>query len=221
MADLITLAEYRTFVGTDPTDTRDDNKISARIPAVTQAIRSFTERDFGSGNVTETRTYEYDGSGYLDIDDASAISQVTIPYDTGDVILDADEWIPKPERRDDAPVYNYLLLPAYVGAGLGSPEMGFTRNFDVYYRERRFRPLTAKIEVTATWGWPVIPEDVKVAAYWTLRDWMERDSGEGLASEAIEGYARSWARAGGEVTNVLAIPSRARDILVNYAKVAV
>lgn len=219
--DLVTLAEYRIAAGIDPTDTRDDARISMWIPFVSQAIRSFTERDFGAMTVTEQREFEYDGSGYLDIDDAAGIQQVAVSYPGGapDVILDTDEWTAKPQRRDDAPVYYYIELPSYVGAVGGSPEMGFGRNLDVYYRERRNWGLPRTVKVTATWGWPVIPGDIKMAAIWTLQEWMARPSGEGLTAEAIEGWSRTWGVRGGGAAAALAIPQRARDILVNYAKV--
>lgn len=217
MADLLTLAEYRALAGYETSDTSDDGKISQRLDAVSQAIRAFTERDFGASSVTEQRTYEYDGSGYLDIDDAATISAVAATYGGTDVVLDSEMWQPKPERRDDAPIYQYILLPPFLGGSLQSPEMGFARNLDVYYREHRVWGFPSKIKVTATWGWPVIPSDVKLAAYWTLREWLERDSGEGLQAEAIEGWSRSWGRSG-EVAVAMAIPPRARDILANYAK---
>lgn len=222
MADLVTLSEYRTASGVDATDTRNDAKITFWIPMVSQAIRSFTERDFGSSIVTEERTYEYDSSGYLDIDDAATITQVVFAYpNAADIILTADEWRPKPERRDDSPVYQYVLLPGYVGQTYGSPEMGFKSNLDVYYSERGTRGLPYRAKVTATWGWSVIPSDVKMAAIWTLQEWDSRPSGEAVTSEAIEGWSRSWGGKGSASAAAMAIPARARDILVNYARVAV
>lgn len=217
MADILTLNEYRAFAGYDPTDTSDDTKVTARLSAVSQAIRAFTERDFGASSVTEQRTYEYDGSGYLDIDDAATIIDVAVSNGGTDVALDSNMWQPKPERRDDAPIYQYILLPPFLGASLQSPEMGFARNLDVYFREHQIWGFPTKVKVNATWGWPVIPEDVKLAAYWTLREWLERDDGEGLQAEAIEGWSRSWGRSG-EVAVAMAIPPRARDILANYSK---
>lgn len=221
MADLITLAEYRTAAGIDPTDTRDDAQIAAWIPWASQAIRSFTERDFGAPTITEARTFEYDGSGYLDIDDAAAITTVELVYPASvpSVTLDAEDWQPKPERRDDAPVYTFILMPGYVGHTVGSPEMGFTRNLDLYARERGRWAISNKVRVTGTWGWPVVPGDVKLATMWTLQEWASRPTGEGVTAEAIEGWSRSWGGRGGQATAALAIPARARDILANYAKI--
>jgi len=217
MADLLTLAEYRAAAGIDATDTRDDAKFSVWLPMVSAAIRNFTERDFGAPIVTESRTYEYDGSGFLDIDDASEITAVSVTYPLSEspTFLDEWSWAAKPPRRDDAPVYYYLEL--YGGSVFGSPEMGFTRNLDVYAREYTGHVRTSRMTVTGTWGWPVVPADVKMAAVWTLQEWMARPSGDALTSEAIEGWSRSW---GGRMNGgvALAIPARARDILIGYAK---
>jgi hypothetical protein len=218
-ADLLTLSEYRTAVGTSPTDTRDDTRIAQWIPWASQAIRSFTERDFGAPTITEERTFEYDGSGYLDIDDAAGITSVSLVYsNTQDVLLSVDDWSPKPERRDDAPVYQYILLPP-MGGTWSDGEMGFARNLDVYMREHGGRATAPKVKVFGTWGWPDIPGDIKMAMVWTLQEWISRPSGESVTSEAIEGWSRSWGGRGGVATASLAIPQRARDILVNYAKV--
>jgi hypothetical protein len=135
------------------------------------------------------------------------------------------QWSPQPARRDDAPVYTHLELYGVGRTGHVSPEMGFNRNLDVYFREHRMATMPTIIKVVATWGWPVVPVDVKQAAIWTINEWMDKDDeGEGLTSEAIAGYARSWASGGNGGDGVhygLAIPSRARDVLANYAKLEV
>lgn len=221
MADIITLNELRTARGDAASNTSNDSRYTWMIPVASQMIRTFTGRDFGAPQLTETRPFVYDGSGFLDIDDASAISEVAIPPygGVGDrLVLDAAQWIAMPPRRDDAPVFWYLLIPMLNTAYGFSPEMGFNRNLDVYYRENRLPVVPQTVEVTATWGWPSVPVDVKQAAVWVIEDWLGRDSGEGLSSEAIAGYARSWARGTQEAPMGLAIPGRARDVLAAYEK---
>jgi hypothetical protein len=218
MADLVTLTEVKEILGRDPLDTRDDAKFTALIPMVSAAIRAYTERDFGSAVVTEERIFPYDGSGYLDVDDAASISEIrlVVPNST-DVIL--SDWTAMPARRDDAPVFNYVLIGPR-NYFLGSPEMGFTRNLDVYYAERGYGySAPSMVKVTGTWGWPIVPPDVKLAAVWTLQDWTSKAAAEGLTAEAIEGYSRSWgSRSTGGVSASVAIPQRVRDLLAAYAK---
>jgi len=220
-APLITLAELRLGLGIDPTDTRNDTKYDAWISYVTDAIKSFTERDFGAPTVTEIRTFEYDGSGFLDIDDASAITDVTLSFPTGtDVLLPTTDWIAKPQRRDDSPVYSYINLPCWAGQGYGSPEMGFMYNLDVYVRDHPYGVWSPTVKVTATWGWPVVPGDVKQAAIWTIEEWEARSSGEGVSAEAIAGWSRSWGSKSG-ATSAMALSSRAMDLLARYTKMNV
>lgn len=216
MPALVTLNDYKAFVGIPASNTQYDAQISAIIPVVSDALLTYTGRDFAAPLVTETRTYEYDGSGYLDIDDAAAVTEVAMTWpNSSPLVLTTDQWRAMPQRRDDSPVYYYILMPGFYGGIDG--EMGFTYNLDVLMREGRFMGLPPLVDVTAQWGWPVVPESVKLAAYWTLAEWIGRES-EGLTSESIESYARSWQRAGGGLAAAPAIPSRALDLLAYWIK---
>ena len=220
MADLLSLSEAKTGLGIAATDTSQDSSLSQLLPMVTQAIRSETARDFGLPVVTETRTFEYDGSGYLDIDDATAITAVAVVA-TGypSVALDftLGQYRPMPPLRVDSLVYYYIVL--FDGVGF-SPEMGFMQNLDRYYTEQAWPTGPQFIEVTGTWGWPTIPQDVKLAAIWTLQSWSGSAGGEGLTSEAIESYSRSWAGSNAFDTQ-FGIPNRAKDLLANYTRLYV
>jgi hypothetical protein len=220
MADLITLSELKAALGIDPTNTTNDTQYSTMIPWVTRVVTNYTERDFGAPTITEERPFEYDGSGFLDIDDASTVTAVklTVPYGD-DLVLDSvTEWRAMPPRRDDAEVYWYILMPGVVGEFGFTGEMGFTRNLDRLVAEGRWRSLPQTAKVTATWGWPTVPGDVKLAAAWIIEDWASKPSSEGLTAEAIEGWSRSWGGRTGGVQQALAIPNRARDILIQYQK---
>lgn len=222
MADLLTLVDLKARLDVDTADTTHDAFYTKLIPAVSTSIINYTDRDFGASQVTEVRTFQYEGDGVLDIDDADTITAVAfvVPNST-DVPLDATyQYLPQPPRTSRTPVFTYLLMPETWRGGY-STEMGFTRNLDVVARERGLPwALPTSVKVTATWGWPTVPEDVKQAAAWTVREWQSRNKDEGLTSEAIEGYARSWGR-GAVASGSLAIPNRARDILVNYQRVFV
>lgn len=224
MADILTLSELKAARGESGTE--NDTQYNWFITVVSSAFRNYSGRDFGAAVLTEERPFQYDGSGYLDIDDAASISSVKLVIpNSEDVELDPDyEWYAQPPRRDDSPVYYYLVLPSMAGRAPFSPEMGFTRNLDVYYRERGMPRLPTTVKVTAQWGWPVVPADVKQAAIWTVNEWLATaDDSENLTSEAISGYSRSWQRGQSETkqAEAMAIPARARDILANYAKLEV
>ncbi len=221
-SDILTLEEYRAALGMDITYTLQDDRFTALIPFVSDAIRSFTERDFGAPTVTEDRLFEYDGSGYLDIDDASEIQSVAYTYPNSgvnDLPLTERDWTPRPQWRDDSQVYYYIAIHGgWAFAGV-SPEMGFERNLDVWVREHGFAGGGGQVRVTATWGWPTVPGAVKMAAIWTMQAWLSRPQGQGLTAEAIEGWSRSWGNNANNSQPRLAIPDEARDLLVQFSKV--
>lgn len=224
MADLLTLTEYKNYAGISLTDTTDDTQLTKMLAAASLAIRNFTDRSFDTGAVTEERQFEYDGTGYLDIDDATAISAVALTFTLGpDQVLDSTyQWRAMPYG---GPVFNYLQIPNVLPWGI-SPEMGFRSNLDMLAREGRLLAQLPIAKVTGTWGWPSIPEDVKLAAIWTIEDWGGGASGSttpGVTSEAIEGFSRTF---GGRsstdtVRQMLGVPNRARDILAQYQRVYV
>lgn len=218
--DLLTLAEYKSLLGIQATDERNDGQISALIPAVSRTVRNFTGRNFevASGPATP-REYQYDESDMLDIDDCVAVVSVStdagVPTQSYD--LHSEEWTAMPQ--DDSDVFYYVLIHGgpYYG---GSPEMGFKRNLDTL----PYSPKRPLITVTAQWGWPAIPQDVKLSAALTAQSFLSGGaSGRGsedLTSEAIEGFARSWGGRSGESV-AMAVPNKARDILAGYQRIFV
>lgn len=214
MADLITVTDYKQFLGIDPTNTRDDVRIAALLPAASAMIRAYTDRDFGvSAGGATTRDFQYDGSGFLDINDATSI--ISVATNAGvlgqSFALEDQEWTAQPQG---GPVFYYLLVHGGPYGGL-SPQMGFKRNLDQY----EWYPKPPTMSVTGVWGWADVPADVKLAAAWTVQDALARDGGGGpLQSESIAGYSRSWAVAPSGAGGMLSIPNRARDILANYER---
>ena len=221
MADLITLAEYKDLQGIDPTDTRRDAQIEALLPAASRAVRTYTGRNFEvNTGVATVRTFQHDGDEMLDIDDAVSVTSLSTDGGTPgeNYDLTSDQWTAMPQ--DDSDVYYYVLVHGGPFWGI-SPEMGFERNLDQYEWQGR-QPL---MSVTASWGWPAIPDDVKLATALTINEFAGSSGStggrsEGLTAEGIEGWTRAWANRGGGALS-LAIPNRARDLLVNYQRIFV
>lgn len=220
-ADLITLEEYKALMGVQTADTRKDPQIEALIPASSRSVRSFTGRSFEVANgPASEREYQYDESGMLDIDDCQTVT--TIETDGGvpnaSYLLDSAQWTAMPQ--DDSDVFYYVVIHGGPYFGV-NPEMGFERNLDQYPYLGYNQPL---VRVTATWGWAAIPEDVKLATALTVGEFLSSPAGqggsEGLTSEGIEGWSRAWGAKGGAM-QALAIPNRARDLLVNYQRINV
>ncbi len=212
MADLLTLAEYKALLGINPTLTTYDTQITALLPAASRAVRAYTDRRFDIAAGPTARMFQYDGSGYIEMDDFTSIVSIQTDggYTGGPVYtLDAIEYTAMPYREttDDDPHY-YIILHSFPGSY--SPEMGFKNNLDTLDIFQRPIILT----VTATWGWTAIPTDVKLAAAWTIQNFISKPPAGDLQAESIESYSRRWATAG----SMLAVPNQARDLLVNYAR---
>lgn len=221
MADLITLQDYRDATRYTSIDATYDTQVTKAIMYASAAIRNFTERDFGAAAVTEDRTFDYDGSGFCDIDDAATVNSVTlvVPGFT-DQLLDAVMWRAMPQRRDDAPVYFYIYMPGVCWYG-ASPQMGFTRNLDVLWQEGRWATQPPLVKVNAVWGWPVVPDDVKQATIWAVEDWMSTTSSSAgpVTSHSIESFSESFGARSGTSLVSGALPQRALDILALYKKI--
>jgi hypothetical protein len=153
------------------------------------------------------------------------VQSVALTYPGGignDVTLDATyQWRAMPYGR---PVFHYLVLP--MGFYGPSPEMGFMRNLDVAAREGRLTGPLPLVKVGATWGWPEVPKDVKLATLWTMEDWGAGEAGPttpGAVSEAIEGYSVSFGSRTGasREMQLMGMPNRAKDLLSAYQKVYV
>lgn len=220
MAPLLTLVEYKNLAGIPVSDTTHDTQLNAMLSAASLAIRNYTDRSFETATVTEQRMFEYDGAGYLDIDDATAITEVALSFTLGgDQVLDSTyQWRAMPYGK---PVYYYIAL-TQLGWGLGNGEMGFMYNLDRAVREGLVIAQLPIAKITATWGWPAVPEDVKLATMWTMEDWGAGEAGSttpGVTSESIEGFSRSFG--GGRMTEVqlMGVPNRAKDILAQYQRV--
>jgi hypothetical protein len=210
---LIDLATFKMALGLPPTvETPDDDKFTLAVASASSMVRNFTGLEFNVSEevpFSDVRQYEYDGSGFLDIDECQTVMDVSVQSGwTGDTItattLSVNEWSAYPLN---SPVKRWLQL-APNAYGVGSPEMGFTYNLDTLYWKLPQKPNI--VNVTATWGWPEIPDDVKRATI-IIADALAETT-RPYTQESIENYSRT--RAAADIEE--AIPLRAQAILQNY-----
>lgn len=203
MANLVTLSEVKTALGI--TGTERDALITQTLPEAYLAIQRYTNRTFGVVDAPAAeRTFPATESGVVPIADAQhgSVSSVRIePAGAAPYSLVAGSYTAYP-LQEEYPVAWWLDLQRGRDP---SPEMGFTRNEDVFWAEHP-REVAATVVVTAVWGWPYVPADVKRAAYWTVSAFMEAP--KPYVSESIDGYSRQR-----ELNVTEAIPPRAATIL--------
>lgn len=209
---LLTEAEYISLLGIDTLEPEESAQVDSWIPAVSRTIRLYTGRKFESTGLPSARTFQYDYDPYLATDDFTDI--VSVEMDTGiggyTYALQPSEYVALPYREttDDEPHNFVLLLSPPRGH---SPEMGFTRNEDTILRAYQSPIL---VTITATWGWPSVPEDVKAAAALIIKSVI--DNPGPYMSESIEGYSRSQRVQVGDV-----LPDRAKTLLSSYIQMNV
>ncbi len=212
-ADLITLdrlldALNKLLVDMEP---QEVEKYQAAIRSASAAVRAYTDRDFtpNASAVATTRTFEYDDSGYVDIDDCREVTSVSVTFPQGGfpIYLQTSQWQALPFQgavKDTLVIYSATFHAQ-------SREMGFTYNLDRYEGALAMPP---RVEITATWGWPEIPEDVQQATVWTAAAFTE--DARQITSESIESFSRSM-----NTLAPTALPLRARDLLDEYRRIVV
>lgn len=214
---LVTLTKYKAAIG--ETSAANDGKHTEAIEDASAAILGWSDRDWGEAQVTEDRTYRYDGSGFLEIDDADTINSVTLDG----ALLAEESWYAGKDGPTAIPVYSYLELPPYSEE---SGEMGFTRNLDVWLRRTRQTPYV-DVVVNAQWGWPVVPDDVQRATIWAAASFEAAtpdSTGAGeITGEAVAEVSRTYLAMQGldEATNPLdeePLPRRVRGLLYPYQR---
>lgn len=209
--NLITLAQLKAAEGiaAGEVDLVRDAKLEQAILFASAAIRSYTDRSFGKPEVQGTRTYEYDSSGYLDIDDAMVVESLNFVFGNFETPIEPFYWRAEPQ---EGPPYTYLTVPHWAGSI--DPEMGFTYNLDVISKDRGWPGLIPTIKVTGIFGWPDVPGDVQQAAIWTAAAMAEKP--DAFVSESIASY--SYTSSNRTSAAPTAIPSRAKDILAAYER---
>ena len=187
--NLISVADYKLLSGHDADDATNDDAIAKAIQFVSQTIRTYTDRDFKAPVTTETRSYTYNGGRYVQIDDCSLISAVEIDG----MALSAADYIARPHGEL---VFYYLELRYPGGRRPTSPEMGFTSNLDRYPAAPQ---ETVYVQVTGTFGWETVPDDVQLAAIEMVQNVLTLPgSGQGgeYASQSLAEYSYSRAEDG-------------------------
>lgn len=205
MADLLTRDEYKTAVGIPLSEGGQNSKIDQALTWASDAVRSYTNRDFATAeDVTPTtRRYRYNGRGFLEVDDLvnGTVSAVLVDG----VTLSASSYSVEPSDPG-YPVQSWLEMPPGFGV---SPEMGFMRNLDrLSYRPW---PQISFVDVTARWGWATVPGMVKQATVWIAASFM--DNPRPVVSKSVADVSYTYPNPNNDL-----IPDRAKVALDYYVR---
>lgn len=168
--DYATLAELRAYVRIPVGDTLDDADLTLAIGSTSRAVDQYCDRQFGKVDSLQARYYTamWDPRRWryrVEIDDLMTSVGVEVSYDDGTLTFPTAVDFTKC-RLDplnaaaDGEPWTTLILPENTTAPCG----------------------VGDVEVTATWGWTAVPDEVKQATLiQSARIIKRRDSPFGVA----------------------------------------
>jgi hypothetical protein len=167
-----TLADVKLALRIPTADTTDDTEIQQKLTAASRRIDRDTGRRFWQDSVTSQRVYRPVHYELLTVDDISTATGLIVELGAGSywTTLDSSLWelLPQNAFADGKPAETIVRV-----AGCW-PLWGIQR-----------------VRVTAKWGWPAIPDEIKAATILlTARLWRRKDSPEGVAGFGDSGVIR-------------------------------
>lgn len=160
--DLVTLQMVKDYLQKSQGDTGQDSVLQALVTNASRAILTDTQREIVSTvPAGTTRSFAVTGQGYVNL----------APYDLQTataVVVGTETATPStldPTRPD------YLLVPVtkpqgvYLGLRLSAANVQLPTS-----SLRDFGQTT--VQITGTWGWPIVPEDIQHACLITIRMWF-------------------------------------------------
>ncbi len=199
-----TVAQYRA--GIDQDDDGEDAELLEYLTAVSRIIErrmgympSGTPRHFTRGASLTVKVFNGKGGRRLTVDDFVGILSLSVSVDTtGDQVFDREL-----EKGTD---YNHGPIAALVGPeGVASTWLELL----VGSRIREWPDSPRSVEITASWGWPLVPDPVKkgcIAITKAVRDGTKqplapsietlqnRIAVSPLAATQLDGLVREFAR---------------------------
>lgn len=200
---LLELNDYKSLRGIEDTDR--DAALMLGLEAAEAAVKSITGESFATASGVSTKTFDYNGSGFL-----------TTPYFTTATAVAVDGQTLGSEFYTVGPPEGPPFNTISPGAGPSSPLMGFRRNLDTYFGcwwARR----ACRVAVTAEWGWPAgAPADVKMAVAMLTDEFAPKEDAdaEGVQARAIESYSVVY----GSSNSAGELPPQVRELLATYTR---
>jgi len=146
-----TLAEIRGEIGiTDATDNTDDTRLERAVVAASRAIDNECGRRFYLDSAATARYFTAKESDYLRVDDIGTATGLIVATDSAGARTYADTWA---STDYDAEPYNALADGWPITALQVTPQGSYS-----------FPTLRKACKITAKWGWPSVPADIKTAA---------------------------------------------------------
>lgn len=189
----VTLGDLRTYIGVS--DNLDDDTLLISQSAADQMVDAYCGRSFtAAGTAATTHVYAAHDAAWVAIDDASSVTLVETYNGSTWTAWDAADWQGEPLN------------------GIQSGQQWPTTALRAV-TTKTFPPTSAAwVRVTATWGWPAVPDVVQHAAMMqAARLFKRRDSVLGIAGGPDTGLIRVGRALDGDVAQLLGPYRRGLD----------
>ena len=152
-------------------DSDDDIELDNAVKAASRWVTRWCGRDFNRAGAASTRTFRPTGRTETYVDDIATTTGLVVAVDTGDDGTYETTWVVDTD-------YVVTPLNGTYGGFTGWPYTGIRRVSGLYWPTLSDR---AALSVTAEWGWPAVPADIKQATLiMAARLYKRRDSPEGV-----------------------------------------
>jgi hypothetical protein len=194
-SDLCSIADVREFIQKPTGDTDQDAVIAALITRASLAVMGWCEREFAPESAADVvRTFQIaHGDEWLSLapHDLQSASLVQVDTDTTAYTLSTDEYRFDPPGQPNGVYTSVRLRPLSVSTS-----------------GRQLWP-TREVQITGTWGFPSVPEDVKHAAVVTTAIWLRRD---------VQAFSSVFRLDEGSVERPEALPSAVKGVLAPWRR---
>lgn len=192
------IEDVKNVLGIAAGDTSSDGQLQLAIDAATGEIDARVNRTFGLSAAASDRYFTANSDGTVDVDDIGGLAGFAVATDATDDGTYEVTWIDETDFR---------RLPVNA-AQLGQP-------WDRLERLRAGRYLfpsaSSRVKVTARWGWPAVPPQVRQACALLAALTATRDNQ--LRSLSVEGHAVTFDHEAAE--------RRIDELLAGFVKYAV
>lgn len=172
------LSDLKSFLRIPQADTTDDVELLSRLASGQSQVEGDCGRRFWQDSVTSQRLYRPTSNELLEVDDIATVTGLIV--EIGSVggsfsVVSANDYdlLPENSIADNRPIEFLRRLSGAWPVGF----FGFSRRMQV--------------RVTAKWGWPIVPEDIKNATILkAARLFRRKDSPEGIRGFSDFGIIR-------------------------------
>lgn len=169
MTDYATLAELKTAIG--ETTATNDTELAAKLTSASRRVDRDTGRRFYQDATTSTRTYQALHEQLMTVDDISTSTGLVVE-------VGRTSW-----TTVDSGAYDLLPFNAEADGRAIETLMRVTGCWPIWG--------VTRVRVTARWGWPAVPDEIKNATILlAARLFRRKDSPEGVKGFSDLGVVR-------------------------------